>query len=242
MRSGSKRYKRILSLILAGLLCFAVSACNGSGKTSESESSSQGFSVGFGKADITPYDPVNLGSYGDTATRISQGYIEPLYAITVAITDENDEPVKHLTKSETLLDFYTRIGLRISFEKVPVLSMFFSIGAQLWLTMLLFLYLWCRRKTKLLLPVGAMLLYMFGNAFVPIVLLRYFGGIFLCHPMIAAFLLQPEKTSGCREPKREGRFGLGLSIVATIQKLHGQKYGVINHEKGVEFWFDIKKS
>ena len=91
MRSGSKRYKRILSLILAGLLCFAVSACNGSGKTSESESSSQGLSVGFGKADITPYDPVNLGSYGDTATRISQGYIEPLYAITVAITDENDE-------------------------------------------------------------------------------------------------------------------------------------------------------
>ncbi len=42
--------------------------------------------------------------------------------------------------------------------------------------------------------------------------------------------------------REEGRFGLGLSIVATIQKLHGQKYGVINRENGVEFWFDIKKS
>lgn len=41
--------------------------------------------------------------------------------------------------------------------------------------------------------------------------------------------------------REEGRFGLGLSIVATIQKLHNQKYGVINREKGVEFWFDIKK-
>lgn len=42
--------------------------------------------------------------------------------------------------------------------------------------------------------------------------------------------------------REEGRFGLGLSIVATIQKLHNQKYGVINREKGVEFWFDIKKA
>lgn len=42
--------------------------------------------------------------------------------------------------------------------------------------------------------------------------------------------------------RKEGRFGLGLSIVATIQDLHKQQYGVINREKGVEFWFDIKKA
>lgn len=42
--------------------------------------------------------------------------------------------------------------------------------------------------------------------------------------------------------RAEGRFGLGLSIVAMIQRLHDQKYGVINREKGVEFWFDIKKT
>lgn len=42
--------------------------------------------------------------------------------------------------------------------------------------------------------------------------------------------------------RKEGRFGLGLSIVATIQDLHKQKYGVINKEHGVEFWFDIKKA
>jgi hypothetical protein len=107
---------------------------------------------------------------------------------------ENEEPVGHGTMLPWLLDFYTAIGLRISFEKIPAVRMFFSIGAQLWLVLLLFFYLWYRRKTKLLLPVGAMLLYMIGNAFVPLVLLRYFVGIFLCHPMIAAFLFQSEKS------------------------------------------------
>ncbi len=41
--------------------------------------------------------------------------------------------------------------------------------------------------------------------------------------------------------RKEGRFGLGLSIVATIEEHHKQKYGVINREHGVEFWFDVKK-
>ncbi|MFI3140858.1 MAG: HAMP domain-containing sensor histidine kinase [Clostridia bacterium] len=42
--------------------------------------------------------------------------------------------------------------------------------------------------------------------------------------------------------RNEGRFGLGLSIVSSVQDLHGQKYGVVNHNNGVEFWFDIEKS
>ncbi len=41
--------------------------------------------------------------------------------------------------------------------------------------------------------------------------------------------------------RSQGRFGLGLAIVASIQRLHGEQYGVTNKENGVEFWFDIKK-
>ncbi len=115
-----------------------------------------------------------------------------------AIQPENEEPVEHLSLAPGILEYYTDIGLRISFEKIPVIRMFFSIGAQLWLTLGLFMYLWYRKKTKLLLPVGAMLLYMIGNAFVPVVLLRYFAGIFLCHPMVAAFLLQPGKAEAAQ--------------------------------------------
>ncbi len=41
--------------------------------------------------------------------------------------------------------------------------------------------------------------------------------------------------------RAEGRFGLGLSIVATSQLALKQDYGVINKSDGPEFWFDISK-
>ena len=119
-----------------------------------------------------------------------------------AIVPENDEPVEHRSLAPGILEYYTNIGLRISFEKIPAVRMFFSIGAQLWLTLFLFMYLWYRKKTKLLLPAGAMLLYMIGNAFVPIILMRYFAAVFLCHPMIIAFLLQPGR---CETIPTEGK-------------------------------------
>lgn len=42
--------------------------------------------------------------------------------------------------------------------------------------------------------------------------------------------------------RTEGRFGLGLSLVASIQELHNQSYGVVNKENGVEFYFTVKKA
>ena len=42
--------------------------------------------------------------------------------------------------------------------------------------------------------------------------------------------------------RSQGRFGLGLAIVVSIQKLHGQEYGVENTDGGVQFWFDVKKA
>ncbi len=42
--------------------------------------------------------------------------------------------------------------------------------------------------------------------------------------------------------REEGRFGLGLSFVASIQEMTGEKYGVENKQDGVEFWFDVKKN
>lgn len=42
--------------------------------------------------------------------------------------------------------------------------------------------------------------------------------------------------------RKEGRFGLGLSIVSAIQNLHGCEYGVFNSDGGVTFWFDIEKA
>lgn len=42
--------------------------------------------------------------------------------------------------------------------------------------------------------------------------------------------------------RSQGRFGLGLAIVASIQKLHNADYGAENVEEGVRFFFDIKKA
>lgn len=42
--------------------------------------------------------------------------------------------------------------------------------------------------------------------------------------------------------RAEGRFGLGLSIVASVQELHRKGYNVENKENGVEFSFNVKKA
>lgn len=42
--------------------------------------------------------------------------------------------------------------------------------------------------------------------------------------------------------RAEGRFGLGLSIVASVQEVHKQSYNVRNTENGVEFSFTVKKA
>ena len=35
-----------------------------------------------------------------------------------------------------------------------------------------------------------------------------------------------------------GGNGIGLSIVKAVMEAHNQKYGVINYNNGVEFWFE----
>lgn len=42
--------------------------------------------------------------------------------------------------------------------------------------------------------------------------------------------------------RAEGRFGLGLSFVATMQGIMDEKYGCENVNGGVSFWFDIRKN
>ena len=42
--------------------------------------------------------------------------------------------------------------------------------------------------------------------------------------------------------RAEGRFGLGLSIVASAQEAQQMRYGVNNRVNGVEFWFDVRKA
>lgn len=49
--------------------------------------------VGYGKADITPAEPVPLGGYGNSMKRISTEVRDPLCASCIAVTDEAGETV-----------------------------------------------------------------------------------------------------------------------------------------------------
>ena len=83
---------------------------------------------------------------------------------------------------------YSKIGLFISFEKVPVLSMLFSIGFQLWMIVNTFLFVIYKRRYALLLPIGLLLFYCILTALTPIILMRYVCALFMCFPLVVSVL------------------------------------------------------
>lgn len=86
--------KRIVRLCMMFIVLVCLTACGvAEEKSGDEKTTKEEISVGFGKADITPYDPVHLGSYNNTAGRLSRGYKEPLYSTAVVITDKNDNTV-----------------------------------------------------------------------------------------------------------------------------------------------------
>ena len=96
--------KKLLVLLASLLLLTALCAC---GTTPAASSSAPppvssvpepapepGLLIGFGRADISPVNPVPLGGYGDDLQRISNTIIneeDRLYATCVAITDKEGE-------------------------------------------------------------------------------------------------------------------------------------------------------
>lgn len=84
--------KKIISLLLAAAMILCLCACQGGGETAQ-----KGLQVGYGKANITPSYSVPLAGYGNTSERMSQGFLDYIYATCIAITDENDSTVLLIT-------------------------------------------------------------------------------------------------------------------------------------------------
>ncbi len=87
--------KKWIALLLLLAIVLTLCAC-GADKESASESTGGSsaldgvFSVGFGRVDITPDESVPLRGYGgDTSQRMSNGFLDYLYASCVAMTDES---------------------------------------------------------------------------------------------------------------------------------------------------------
>ena len=101
--------KKLICLLLAALMMLSLFACGASEEPAQEQGSATqaategaaaaGFRVGFGRADITPEDTmdVHLAGYGDDSKRPSEGVMDYLYTTCVAITDENGETVLLVT-------------------------------------------------------------------------------------------------------------------------------------------------
>ena len=89
-----------------------------------------------------------------------------------------------------VFSFYEKIGLMISYEKIPLVSLLFSIGFHVWLLLYCVFYAAYRKCRPLLWPL-MICVYTICCAFVPLVLLRYFSALFFVFPMILIFSLCP---------------------------------------------------
>ena len=87
--------------------------------------------------------------------------------------------------------FYETLGLRISFEKIPVVSMFFSVGFHVWLLIHCAFFTAYKKRYLLFWPLAILLVYTVCSAFVPLVLVRYFAALYLAFPLIMVLTLCP---------------------------------------------------
>ena len=91
--------KRIIALALALLMLLGLVACGNTagaggngGEVATTEPAAQ-FSVGYGKANITPDGQVGMGGYGRSDQRLSTGILSYLWVTCIAITDADDNTI-----------------------------------------------------------------------------------------------------------------------------------------------------
>ncbi len=83
--------KRFLSFFAALILLLSLCACGAAGEGAEPQTTAAAastFKAGFGKADITPEESVPMNGYASSSERMSTGILSYIYAIAVAVQDE----------------------------------------------------------------------------------------------------------------------------------------------------------
>lgn len=77
--------KKLLSIALT--LCMILGLCACGGAPAEPDAPETNIQLGFGKAVITPDDPIPLLGYGDSADRMSTQVLDELYVTCLALSD-----------------------------------------------------------------------------------------------------------------------------------------------------------
>ena len=106
---------------------------------------------------------------------------------------EVEEPGARDSKIPWLDEIYRRMSLEIWKEKVPVLSMLFSMGAMFWLYAFCFAYFVYRRKYHMLLPFFMLFFVWLTVIFGPTYLPRYVLMFWFALPLLAVMVLEEER-------------------------------------------------
>jgi hypothetical protein len=107
------------------------------------------------------------------------------------IGEDIEEPGISDSKWPQLRTFYQNIGLRISYEKLPVVSLLFSTAFHFWLVLVCLFGAVVAKARQLYLPLLVLVAYTIISMAVPIMLLRYFAALLLAFPIVLVLLLQP---------------------------------------------------
>ena len=85
--------KKVFCLLLSLLMLLSLCACGaaegGSAAGETTAAAVSGMQVGYGKVNITPDMSLPLQGYGNTSMRMSDGFMDYLYATCFAVTDES---------------------------------------------------------------------------------------------------------------------------------------------------------
>ena len=79
-------WKRMLALVLCGVLTLGLMACGEQAQETQPETTEPVLMAGYARVDITPQYSVPMGGYGKSSSRMSEGIAYPLYATCIAFT------------------------------------------------------------------------------------------------------------------------------------------------------------
>lgn len=81
--------KKVVTLFLTAIMLLNLCACAGGGENTD-QPEENALQVGYAKVNVTPNYAVSLSGYSDDETRISDGYVEPIYATCLALTQAEE--------------------------------------------------------------------------------------------------------------------------------------------------------
>lgn len=126
-----------------------------------------------------------------------EGSIYPTYkdyeTSYFSFLDFMEPPAQFEGKLPAVHRFYAALAHDITFERIPVVSLLFSVGFHFWLLLYAFFLALYKQAVSFTAALGLIVLYVLISAFVPIILIRYFSTLFFIFPIVFCFCLQPGK-------------------------------------------------